>query len=99
MAPLSNAACAVGNSSSFIREGSYLGTPAVLVGNRQQGREHGKNVLNVDYNTQEIIKAIKYQLNIKKYEEDTIFGSGNAGKMISNYLSKVNPPIQKQITY
>jgi UDP-N-acetylglucosamine 2-epimerase len=30
-----SAACLVGNSSASIREGSFLGTPAVDVGNRQ----------------------------------------------------------------
>ena len=41
---LNNAACCVGNSSSFLREGAFLGTPAVMVGDRQEGREHGPNV-------------------------------------------------------
>ena len=36
---LANAACAVGNSSSFVRDAGYFGTPVVLVGNRQEGRE------------------------------------------------------------
>ena len=40
---LNNAKCCVGNSSSFIREGSFLGIPCVLIGDRQKGREHGKN--------------------------------------------------------
>ena len=41
---LRNCRCLVGNSSSAIREGSFLGIPAVNIGNRQNGREHGKNL-------------------------------------------------------
>ena len=36
---LATTACAVGNSSSFVRDAGYFGTPVVLVGNRQNGRE------------------------------------------------------------
>ena len=39
---LKNCRCLVGNSSSAIREGSFLGIPSVNIGNRQNGREHGK---------------------------------------------------------
>ena len=37
----------IGNSSSFIREGSQMGKPAVILGERQKGREVGKNVILV----------------------------------------------------
>src|SRR5262249_33135901 len=42
---LSRAACAVGNSSSFVRDAGYFGTPIVLVGERQEGRETDQHVL------------------------------------------------------
>ena len=35
----------LGNSSAALREGSYLGIPAVSVGDRQKVREHSKNVI------------------------------------------------------
>ena len=44
---LSAAACAVGNSSSFIREGAYFGTPVVLVGSRQNKRERAANIFGI----------------------------------------------------
>ena len=58
---LNNAHCVVGNSSSFIREGSFLGVPAVIVGDRQEGREHGNNIVFSDYDKNDIIelKSIK----------------------------------------
>src|SRR5581483_340602 len=47
-------ACIVGNSSSAIREGSFIGTPAVDVGARQAGRQRGSNVIDAGYDRQEI---------------------------------------------
>jgi UDP-hydrolysing UDP-N-acetyl-D-glucosamine 2-epimerase len=44
---IGNAACLVGNSSSGIREGAYLGVPTVNIGSRQQRRERGGNVIDV----------------------------------------------------
>ena len=87
---LKNALCCVGNSSSFIREGSYLGIPAVLVGDRQLGREHGENVVFSDYDTKEIIKKINYLINNGKYEANFLFGDGSAGNKIAEELSKID---------
>ena len=57
-----NSVCLVGNSSSGLREGSFLGVPAVNIGTRQAGRENGENVVHVDYNAEEIEKAIRSQM-------------------------------------
>src|SRR5687768_5517850 len=46
---LVNSTAIVGNSSVAIRECSYLGVPAVNIGSRQQGRERGKNVIDVNH--------------------------------------------------
>ena len=45
---LSTRSCAIGNSSSFVRDASYFGTPVVLVGSRQDGRETDEHVMRVD---------------------------------------------------
>jgi len=86
---LRNCICAVGNSSSFIREGSFLGIPSVIVGDRQEGRQHGKNIKFSDYNTQQIVSAIKKQIKKKRYESNKIFGTGKAGKKIAQKLSTI----------
>lgn len=96
---LYNASCLVGNSSSFIREGSQLGIPALLLGNRQNKREVGKNVIYCDYESNTIIKKIKYQIRKKKYKKQNIYGNGNAGKFIVKILEKIKPTLKKQITY
>lgn len=96
---LANASCVVGNSSSFIRECSYLGTPAVIVGDRQVGREHGENVMFVNYDTDEIKDAIERQLKHGRYDSQYIFGDGHAGEKIADYLSAVELNINKRMTY
>lgn len=81
--------CLVGNSSSAIREGSFLGTPAVNVGTRQSGREHGDNVLFVDNSIDSIRNAINIQLEHGKYSENRLYGDGNAGSEIAEILTKL----------
>ena len=82
-----NSSCLIGNSSSAIREGAYLGIPAVNIGNRQNKREQGKNVINTKYNSTEIFKSILRQIHRKKYPQNKIFGDGKAGKNI-RYIIK-----------
>jgi UDP-hydrolysing UDP-N-acetyl-D-glucosamine 2-epimerase len=93
---LANAACAIGNSSSFIREGAYFGTPAVLVGSRQQNRERGENVLDVGADRESIKSQILKQLEHGRYEPSALFGDGRASEHIARILAEVKPPIQKQ---
>lgn len=87
---LNNAACCAGNSSSFIREGSFLGTPAVIVGDRQQNREHGHNAIFVDYNEDQIQSIIEKQINYGKYPSLNIFGTGDAGTKITAKLAEIS---------
>ncbi len=88
----------VGNSSSFIREGAFLGIPAVIAGDRQQGRERGVNVVEVGFTREDISAAIKNQLAQGKYPSSIIFGDGHAAERIVKVLAELNPaalPLQK----
>jgi UDP-hydrolysing UDP-N-acetyl-D-glucosamine 2-epimerase len=96
---IANAACLVGNSSSALREGAYLGVPAVNVGTRQGGREHGENVRHAPYDRAAIGDAIRAQIRHGKYECDETFGDGTAGKFIAEKLASVEFTIQKRLTY
>lgn len=97
---VNNTECFVGNSSAAIREGSYLGVPAVSVGSRQKPREHGNNVVFVSHTKSEIIKKINIQMKKKKkIKPSKIFGSGDAGKKIVEILSNINISVQKKISY
>ncbi|RJQ17670.1 UDP-N-acetylglucosamine 2-epimerase (hydrolyzing) [Candidatus Woesearchaeota archaeon] len=96
---IANASCCVGNSSSFIREGSFLGTPAVIIGTRQQGRTKAKNVVEVDYDKQQILDAVQAQIRHGKFPSDTMYGEGNASKKIADILATCRVNIQKRIQY
>lgn len=84
---LNAASVAIGNSSSFIREGSYLGVPAVIVGTRQRNRERDMNVLEVDNRFEDIVSAIKRQLEHGKYSSGIVYGYGGASKKIADILA------------
>ena len=96
---LNNAACILGNSSSGIRESSYLGTPSVNIGTRQNGRERSKNVIDVDYNKSDIINAVASQIEHGRYKPDYIYGDGMASSKIVNVLRNCDLGKQKTITY
>ena len=85
---LKNAICCVGNSSSFIRECSFLGVPSVIVGDRQSKREHGINAIFCEHNHSVIQEKIKSQIKKNRYKKQTIFGEGNAGVKIAQEISK-----------
>ena len=96
---INNCACIVGNSSSALREGAFLGVPAVNLGTRQQNREHGENVIHVNYNSDEIEDAIRRQIKNGRYKKSNLFGEGLAGEQITDILAKVEVNIQKKLFY
>lgn len=96
---MNTTSCLVGNSSSGVREGAFIGTPVVNIGTRQNKRLRTKNVVQVGYKSQEILSGIRNQLAHGKYESSNIYGTGNAGTQIAEIISTVNPKIQKTITF
>lgn len=96
---MSKCVCMVGNSSAAIREGAFLGVPAVNIGTRQTGRERSRNIIDVGYNARSIEQAVRQQIKRRKYPASKIYGDGNAGKRIADILSRISVKIQKQITY
>jgi len=96
---MSRCACVIGNSSSAIREGAYIGVPAVNIGSRQNARQRGANVIDVRHDKNEIISAVQRQIAHGKYESENIYGDGNAGKRIADILASCQVRIQKQIVY
>jgi UDP-hydrolysing UDP-N-acetyl-D-glucosamine 2-epimerase len=96
---LANADCLLGNSSSGIREGAYLGTPVVNIGTRQTGRERGRNVIDVPCESAAIAEALDRQLAHGRYTCDTLYGDGRAGEKIAAALAAMPLDLDKQITY
>tara|TARA_Y100001933_G_C19013003_1_gene569739 strand:- start:6034 stop:7185 length:1152 start_codon:yes stop_codon:yes gene_type:complete len=92
--------CLIGNSSSGLREGAFLGVPVVNIGNRQKHRESSINVTNVNHNSEEIYQAIIKQANHKKYSSSKHLGDGNSGKLMCEILTSIKfPNIQKELHY
>ena len=103
---LKNCGVLVGNSSSGIIESTFFQIPVVNIGIRQEGREKGKNILDVkDDSILSIYDTILRALRIKKPTHkisNCIYGKGNAAKKIVNTLEKIHLSkdlIQKQIHY
>ena len=96
---LQRAACCVGNSSSFVRETSFLGTPVVLVGSRQDGREWSPSVLRVEPQEQEIFDGIQRQLAASRFPTSDLYGSKGVSARIADAISGLKPYSQKRLAY
>ncbi|MCZ6594527.1 MAG: UDP-N-acetylglucosamine 2-epimerase [Bacteroidetes bacterium] len=94
-----NSKCIIGNSSVAIRECSFLGVPAVNIGTRQTGRERGANVIDVGYDREEIARTIRNQLSNGHLSSNHLYGKGNAGETIADFLGKVELIYKKHLTY
>jgi UDP-hydrolysing UDP-N-acetyl-D-glucosamine 2-epimerase len=92
-------ACVVGNSSAPIREGAYIGVPAVNIGTRQRGRDRGGNVVDVGYDRGEIVAAVRAQVAHGRYASDHLYGDGRAGGRIASVLAKSPLTVQKRLMY
>ena len=96
----------IGNSSSGLLEAPSFGLPAVNIGNRQRGRVRGKNVINVMYNKEEIVRAIKKAMSEsfkkKLVKCENPYGDGKSAKRIVDILKKTpfdEKLIVKRLTY
>lgn len=95
---LNKASVIVGNSSCSIREASYLGTAAVNIGTRQSDRERAENVIDVDYDKEQIKNAIKKQIP-SNYESSHLYGDGQSGTKIAEALANTDLTFSKKINY
>ena len=91
--------CLIGNSSVGIRECAFMGVKVVNIGKRQERRDRGKNVIDVNYNACEIKEAVESQLNSEKPQCDYIYGEGKSGKEIAKVLSEVKLRFSKILSY
>jgi len=97
----------VGNSSSGIKETPVLGCPAVNIGPRQKSRLRADNVIDVGYNRDEIVDAVRKALYDGKFRKrcrscKNPYGAGNAGEKIANTLATIDinlKLLRKKMTY
>ena len=96
---MATTACLIGNSSSGIREGAFIGTPVVNIGTRQLTRERGKNVVEVPPMAKAIEEAIRLQISHGPHKMEPIYGDGTAGVKIADVLANTTVSPQKRIWY
>jgi UDP-N-acetylglucosamine 2-epimerase (non-hydrolysing)/GDP/UDP-N,N'-diacetylbacillosamine 2-epimerase (hydrolysing) len=83
----------VGNSSSGIMEAASFALPAVNIGMRQQGRERGRNVIDVAADAGAIEAGIGRALTAE-FRESLVgmtnpYGDGHAAERIAEVLATV----------
>lgn len=83
--------CIVGNSSSGLLEAPTFKKPAVNIGRRQNNRFRGINVIDVDFDTDSIISAIKKALSneFNEYlQKECVnpYGDGHSSERILDLL-------------
>jgi UDP-hydrolysing UDP-N-acetyl-D-glucosamine 2-epimerase len=93
---LKRTACVVGNSSAGIKECSFLGTPVVDIGGRQQGRLSAGNVVRTSYNADDVRAAVSRQLAHGKYAPSHIYFKPNASQSMVDVLATVDLYTQKR---
>lgn len=96
---LNNAIGLIGNSSVGIRECAFLGVQTINIGTRQNRRDRGNNVIDVDYNKKQILEAINIVLNKGKSKSSAVYGGGNSGKKIADLIANVPLQFHKTIMY
>ena len=89
----------IGNSSVGIRECAFLGIPVVNIGSRQNKRHRGNNVIDIDYDSDEIISAVNACITNARPASSEIYGRGNSGHKIAELLASVELNYHKTITF
>ena len=96
---IKNSKVLIGNSSSGLRDGSFLGIPVLNIGRRQNSRLRGKNVIDTDEKIENIIQGINFQYG-KRFKRSNLYGSGKtAGKILKILKNLKKIPTYKKITY
>ncbi len=103
---MKNADLMIGNSSSGLIESPIFKLPVVNIGNRNRGRETTENVINVNFDKDEIKQAINKALS-SEFKEicervKNPYGDGNASGRIIEILEelKINKSLLiKKLTY
>lgn len=91
----------VGNSSSGIIEAASLGTPAVNVGDRQNGRERNNSVFDCGFHEQEIRAALSAALSYSGTFGNRYDNGGCARRVLPILRQMDFPPdiLKKKFTY
>ena len=69
------------------------------MGDRQNNREHGENVVFASYEVESIVGGVETQLEHGRYSSDSLFGKGDAGVRIAESLAQADLHTEKSLTY
>ena len=87
------ASCMIGNSSSGIIEAPYFRLPVINIGTRQRNRQRAGNVIDVEYDSRQIVNAVKKAISKEFIESlDNItspYGKGDAGEKMARVLAEI----------
>ena len=83
---LKNAKFIIGNSSAGIREAPYYGITVINIGTRQQNRTLNTNIINVDYQKENIDNALQSVGSNKIKIGVNDFGDGNSTELFLSSL-------------
>ena len=92
----------VGNSSSTVLEAPLLGTPSVLVGNRQEGRPLAASVIKAHADRSELLQSMRKAIGAEfaaEFEgQGTPFGKAGFAKKAAEVLASVHfaTPLKKK---
>jgi len=99
---LAGAAVIVGNSSAGLIEAAALRTACVNVGPRQAGRTKPRSVVDCDYGSANVSKALRHALRLDLRRMRHPYGRGDAGPRIAATLASIdlaNVPLRKRNAY
>lgn len=98
---MTHARAMVGNSSSGIIEAASFGLPVVNVGDRQRGRLHGRNVIDVPCEQKSIVRGIRraiapaFRRSVAKMKNP--YGDGQSAGRIVDVLSRI--PLDQRLLF
>lgn len=87
LSAVKHASFVLGNSSSGIVEAPILGVPTINIGNRQRGRIMAETIINVPFDKQQIIEAIKQARQTARVPS-TLYGDGNTSIKIVDIMKQ-----------
>lgn len=92
---LRHAKAMIGNSSSGLIESPSFGLPVVNLGSRQHSRQRADNVIDVEFDKDRIVDAVKYALSDPRFAERVAncrnpYGDGTASRRTIDVLRRLN---------
>ena len=84
---IANSKCLIGNTSSGIKEGSFLGVKYICVGTRQLNREVDNNTIFASMTKKDILRAFNLMM-VRNVKPSEYFGNGRSASYIGLEILK-----------